>query len=154
VSATRVSDFGADEETWPTIETKMREMIDELEGATSLDDLQDVGRRCREITIAAADLVFDDSMVPAGDELPGKNDAVARIGMYLDKYVAGPSNARLRGLLRKVMDLSQQVTHDGEVDRLQAFSAAQATVSLVRILQEAERIRSSDQGDMSRPVGG
>lgn len=52
--ATRVSDLGANETTWPSIETKIREMIEELDGAGSVDDLQDVGRRCREITIAAA----------------------------------------------------------------------------------------------------
>lgn len=142
-SSTSVTDFGGDTETWPTIETRIREMIAELDGATSVDDLQDVGRRCREITTAAANLVFDEAMVPSGADVPGANDAVARVGLYLDTQVTGSENARLRGLIRKQLDLAQQVTHDAEVTRLQAFAAAQATVSVVRIIQEAERLRAA-----------
>ena len=64
---------------------------------------------------------------------------MARIEHYLNARVAGPHNARLRGLVRKQLELAHQVTHDSGVDRLQAFAAAQATVSIVRTLQEAER---------------
>lgn len=47
----------------------------------------------------------------------------------------GSERAELRRLVRDAWDLAQKVTH-GDLDRVDAFAAAQATVLVVRTLQE------------------
>lgn len=111
-------------------------MRDELNGATTHDDLQDVGRRAREIIIDAANMVFDESMVPTGQNVPCPNDAKRRIDFYLGHRVPGQSQADLRRVVRTVLDLANTVTHSDSITRVDAYATAQATVFIVRTLQE------------------
>jgi hypothetical protein len=70
-----VSDWGESEEadtTWGTLEACLEGLKDEFDKATARDDWQDVGRRAREIMIDAADLVFEDSMIPPDESAKGR----------------------------------------------------------------------------------
>jgi hypothetical protein len=109
-----------------------------LDAASSLDDLQDVGRRCREILIGASRLVFREDMVPSGDPVPSPNDSKARIGYYLDVRMPGSTGDALRGLMRAAYTLMQTVTHSSSIGSVDAFAAAQATILLVRTLQRID----------------
>ena len=53
-SGLRVTDPGSGSLTWDDLDARVDELIDELAGAISRDDLQDVGRRSREILIDCA----------------------------------------------------------------------------------------------------
>jgi hypothetical protein len=104
----------------------------EYDAAEILDDLQDVGRRSREILIDAANLVFHDWMVQPGGEVPSPNDAKARIDGFLDQAAAGKAREDLRRVLRASHTLNNTVTHSNHTTRAETFAAAQATVLMVR----------------------
>ena len=116
----------------------MNGLKDEIDTAADLDGFQDVGRRCREILKDAANLVFTEAMVPDGEDAPGRDDAKTRIDLYLQAQVPGRSHRDLRRLMRQAYDLANTVTHSSSADRPMAFAAAQATVLIVRTLQEID----------------
>ncbi len=131
-----VSDWGAGQDTpgWSALEVRVEGLKAELEAATTQDDLQDVGRRAREIVIDVANLIFSDWMTPEGEDVPGGTDAKRRIDFALAEMLPGESRSALRSLIRSAYTLNQAVTHSGSITRVDAFAAAQATVLLVRVL--------------------
>lgn len=83
--------LGEQSSDWTQIEGRLASMRQELAQAVSLDDLQDVGRRCREVVIDAARRVFDSTMVPEGTESPGSSDAKTMIELFLASRAGGSS---------------------------------------------------------------
>jgi hypothetical protein len=124
---------------WSSVDARLQEMLAELERGSSPDDWSDIGRRCREIVIEAAQVVFLEVMVPPGKPIPGLNDAEERLSFFADLMLSGTSNQAVRGLIRKLIVLANALTHQKSPTRLMAFATAQATISLVRVLQEADR---------------
>lgn len=122
---------GAADPTWEGIDLRVRGLIDEYSGARDKDAWQDVGRRSREILIDLGKLIADPALVPEGQAPPRGADARAWFGLFLDAHASGSDRAELRALMRKTWDLAQKVTH-GDVDDVDAFASAQATVLLVR----------------------
>lgn len=133
-SGLRVSDPGSGPLTWTNLDTRIDGLVAEIDGAITRDDLQDVGRRSREILIDCARLLADSSVVPAGQPPPKTGDAKAWLDLFLAARASGASRDRLRRLIRAAWDLAQTVTH-GDIERVDAFAAAQATVLVVRTLQ-------------------
>lgn len=122
--------------TWTDIQIRLDGLKTEIDTASTIDDLQDVGRRSREILIDAANLVFEDWMVPAGEDTPKAGDAKNRIDHILNACAAGSPHAELRTLVRASWDLANKVTHSTSIGRVDALGAAQAAVIVVRVLQE------------------
>ena len=60
LNGAQVADPGAaTTPTWAALDTRLTGVVTELATATTQDDLQDVGRRCREVLIDAAKLLAD-----------------------------------------------------------------------------------------------
>ena len=123
---------------WADLDGRIAGLSAELIGASSLDDLQDVGRRAREVVIDCARLVADPALVPAGREPPKAADAKAWLDLFLAGHAGGRNRDELRRLVRAAWDLAQTVTHS-DIQRIDAFAAAQATVLVVRVCQELSR---------------
>lgn len=126
-------------ETWATVETRLAGLKDRLDTANSLDDWQDVGRRAREVLIAATNVVFTDSMMGDGQVSPQAGNTKARFDAVVDTLAEGASHDALRQLMKSAWGLAQKVTHSDGVTRVDAFATAQSTVVIVRTLQEIER---------------
>jgi hypothetical protein len=124
--------------TWADIQVRLDGLKAEIDAASSIDDLQDVGRRSREILIDAANLVFEESMIPTEDEPPKAGDAKKRIEYILNSRMSGSSHAELRTLVRESWDLANKVTHSANIGRVDAFAAAQAAIIVVRVLQAVD----------------
>lgn len=137
-SSQGVTDWGAarDRPGWSELEVRVEGLKAELDAATTHDDLQDVGRRSREIVIDVANLIFAEWMTPDGADMPGRSDAKRRIDYALAEMVPGESRTALRSLIRAAYTLDQAVTHSQSITRVDAFAAAQATVLLVRVLHQ------------------
>ena len=129
-----MTDPGGGPLTWAALDARLTGLVTELDGAISRDDLQDVGRRSREILIDCAKLLADSSLVPVGQLAPKAGDAKGWLDLFLAARASGTSRDGLRRLVRAAWDVAQTVTH-GEVGRVDAFAAAQATVLVVRTLQ-------------------
>lgn len=123
--------------TWASLQDRIDGLARALEQARTDDDRQDVGRRAREILIDATSIIRDPDLVPDGDDEPKAADAKQWIGLYLKRYAAGSSHKELRVFVRATWDLAQRVTHSG-ADHVEAYAAAQATVTVVRVLQLLE----------------
>lgn len=121
--------------TWGALDSRVEGVVSELWNANTVDDLQDVGRRCREILIDTAKLLADPALVPAGATAPKAADAKAWLDLFLAAEAAGSERKELRAFIRVAWDLAQKVTH-GTVERVEAYAAAQATVLVVRSLQQ------------------
>lgn len=131
-----VDDFGGLEApTWIALDRRVSGIVSELGRAITTDDLQDVGRRCREVLIDLAKLIADPSLVPVGQEAPKGADAKAWLDLLLATKASGTAWADFRKFVRAAWDLAQRVTH-GDVQRVEAHGAAQATVLIVRTLQQ------------------
>jgi hypothetical protein len=134
-----LTDPGSGQLAWASLDARLTGLAGELAKAASLDDMQDVGRRAREILIDCARLLADPSLVPGGQPVPKAADAKAWLDLFLAAQAPGSHRDALRRLVRAAWDLAQTVTH-GNVDRVEAFAAAQATTLVVRTLQSlAER---------------
>ncbi len=131
-----VSDWGEAPETWATLNGRLEELRERVTTAATADDLQDVGRRAREVIIASVNLVFEAEMVPAGDDAPKGADAKNRLEHIMNNLVPGTAHAELRKLMRGALELAHKVTHSEGITRVDAFAAAQATVLIVRTLAE------------------
>jgi hypothetical protein len=134
----QVDDWGGSPNEWMELEQRLSGLRAEMDHASTLDHYQDVGRRGREVIIDVVDLVFTADMVPDGQEQPKASDAKARFDYIIQTYASGSSHAELRKLIRAAWDLAQKVTH-GDITRVDAFAAAQATVLIVRTLAELHR---------------
>jgi hypothetical protein len=135
--ATGVADWG--EDNIDGIEHRVAELKGRLEGARSLDDYQDIGRRAREILIALGRLIFDEGMVPSGQAVPGATDAKARLDLYFDRRFPGKANEEMRRFMKAAAALANSVTHSNDTADVHAFAVAQATVLIVRVAAKLER---------------
>jgi hypothetical protein len=117
---------------WANVDAEIEAVTARLRTATSREDFKDVGRRCRDILIDAAALLADPSMVPPGSDPPKLADAKQWLEIVLDSQTKSPT--RFRALIRPTWQLAQRVTHAG--DRVETYAAAQATVLIVRTLQQ------------------
>jgi hypothetical protein len=135
-----LDDAGTNASGWDAIDARIDELRREIDRAGTLDDIQDVGRRSREIANAAAKVVFQPEMVPAGQAAPGPDDAKRQLDLYLAARHSGGSHDEFRAFIRKLFALAHAVTHESEESQLAAFAAAQGAISLVRILKQAQRL--------------
>lgn len=136
VDGVQVEDPGSEPSpTWVSLDARVEGIVSELRTARTTDDYQDVGRRCREVLIDTAKLLASPSLVPAGQEAPQAANAKAWLNLFLASRAAGRSHAELRKFIPAAWDLAQKVTH-GEIERVDAYAAGQATVLVVRTLQQ------------------
>ncbi len=135
-----VDDWGGEtRDPWADIEERLRGLREEMDSATTLDEYQDVGRRGREILIAAVNEVFDDTMAPSSSSIPKAADAKARFVLALEALEPLSAHKELRRLMKAAWDLAQTVTHSDSITRVDAFASAQSTVLLVRTLSTIRR---------------
>lgn len=124
-----------DDPTWERVNTRVAGLIDKYSSARTLDDWQDVGRRSREILVDLGKLLAGAGLVPEGGKAPKLADAKAWFDMMLAQRSSGPSKSEFRAVMRATWELAQKVTH-GDIDDVDAFATAQATVLVVRTTQK------------------
>jgi hypothetical protein len=136
-------------ESWADLDGRITGLASELSQAVNQDDLQDVGRRAREVLIDCAKLLADPELVPSGQTAPKAGDAKAWLDLFLAEYASGPSRDELRKLVRATWDLAQKVTH-GDLGRIEAYATAQATVLLARTLEQLATVDEGEDEDFRR----
>lgn len=123
---------------WEDVDFRLSELREGVAGAATLDDWQDVGRRSREILIAAAKVVFRPRHVAPGAPVPGPTDAKAQLGAYF--AARAPDLAEeMRAFVNATWKLANALTHNPRMERVEAFASAQAVHLVVRLLQELQR---------------
>lgn len=133
-----ILDPGPRSTDWPELEARVRELGPRLERAQTLDEIQDVGRRCREIVNDLADVVLAAAKPPIAAEQFG-SDRKAKMAAFLESATVGPSSEELRRMVAATYNLANAVTHSPRRSRAEAVAAAQAAVLLVRTMRELAR---------------
>jgi hypothetical protein len=123
---------------WEEVEVRLSELRERVAGATTLDDWQDVGRRGREILIAAAKVVFRPRYLAPDAPVPGPTDAKAQLAAYFAARTPDLAE-EMRAFANDTWKLANALTHNPRMGRIEAFSSAQAVHLVVRLLQELER---------------
>jgi hypothetical protein len=127
-------DLGPRSADWPALEARIRELGPLLEKGDSLDEVQDIGRRCREIVGDLIDLVTRGGASAPEEATPLNRKA--RFDAFLEKSVEGESRAAFRRLLRSTLELANTVTHSSRGARVEALACAHAAVLLTRTLRQ------------------
>jgi hypothetical protein len=122
---------------WSDLEGRLRGLAQELTAVATRDDIQDIGRRAREVLIDCAGILANSDLVPVGQNPPRVGDAKAWLNLFLAKNAPDSNREELRRLVRDAWDLAQKVTH-GDLGRVEAFAAAQATILIVRTMQQLD----------------
>lgn len=133
-----ILDAGPRSTDWPAIEARVQELGPLLERARTLDETQDIGRRCREIVNDLADVALAAANPPIPAEPFGSNRK-AKLAAFLELSADGPSSVALRRMVLATYELSNTVTHSSRGSRVEAVAAAHAAVLLVRTLRELAR---------------
>ena len=131
------------------IEERLAELKVRLTAAASKDDLEDVGRRCREPARDVMTIVFRSAMVPAGEKDTSPSDPKDQLRHYLSARLPGDDNEGFRSFLKSALALANATAHSGS--RARAIAAAQATISLVRATEAIAR--SPEVADTTDPEG-
>lgn len=121
--------------TWERVNTRVAGLIAKYSAAHTLDDWQDAGRRAREILVDLGKLLAQSGLVSGGATPPRLADAKAWFDLMLAQRAIGSSKAEFRAVMRATWELAQKVTH-GDIDDVDTFAAAQATVLVVRTTQK------------------
>ncbi len=135
-----ILDPGPRSTDWPELEARVRELGPLLERANTLDEVQDVGRRCREIVNDLADVVVAAANPPVDAE-PFGSDRKAKLAAFLARAAAGLSSDELRRMVIATYNLANAVTHSSRGSRVEAVAAAHSAVLLVRTMRELARER-------------
>jgi len=126
-------DVGPTTTGWAELDDRLRAISRLLESAVTVDDHQDIGRRCREAVRVLWGVV---GQYVTGRVGPQVGNPKEELLAFLDATAQGPSFDDLRGLVRSAYALANHVTHGDRGERSEAVAAAQATALLVRTFRE------------------
>lgn len=132
------ADDGPLHDDWAVINERVHELRSLFHRAITPDDRADVGRRCRELLIAAANATYRPTMLPDGADPPKDSDAKTKCRYIVDHVGANSVDARLAKLIDRAWDLAVGLLHHDEPARVATFAAAQATILVVRTLAMIE----------------
>jgi hypothetical protein len=106
-----------------------------LRKATTEDDFQAVGLRCREVLISLAQATYDRDVYPPPDGVePSETDANRMIQAVLEVELAGSANEETRALAKAALRLAVALQHGRRADYRTAALCVEATLSVVNIL--------------------
>lgn len=145
-----IEDWGAVphvDDRWVVINERVTELKALFDRSITPDDLADVGRRCRELMVAAVSATYRPVMLPKGEDEPKEGDAKTK-ARYIIQYVGSNSlDERLSKLIDKAWDLSVGLLHHDEPARTATYAAAQSAILVVRTLGVIEAdIRTRSEG--------
>lgn len=152
--STRLIDWSFVDAEWSSVEDRISDLKVELQAAMTVDDLQDVGRRCREIAMESMEIVVDPSMVPAGEPMPSTRDAKRLLDLYLAARAPGERFEEYRKFLRAALALANAQVRAKTLALPGAVASAQGLVSFVRALQflDSTLAKRDDESDAPGPV--
>lgn len=138
VAAEAVSPHGTT--GWPAVDTEIRELIRRFRSATTTQDYRDVGNRSVAVLEALSRTVYDPAKhLRDGEEVPPPDKTKARIGRYVEDSLAGSSNAEIRAVATKVIELAHRVKHSSTPTRRDAGITADSVILLANILRRVDQ---------------
>lgn len=136
-----LEDWGGGEkldEDWAVINERVYELRALYARAATPDERADVGRRCRELLIAASSATFRPAMATNKANLPKDGDAKAKCKLIVAHLGDNSLDDRMSKLIDRTWDLAVGLSHHDEPSKVATYAAAQATILVVRTLAVIE----------------
>lgn len=125
---------------WPAVDAEVSELMRRFQSAATPQDYRDVGNRCVAVLEAVGEVVYDaEKHLQDGETLPARDESKKRLERYVECSLAGKENAKIRAVVRPVIELAHSVKHRPTPTRRDAGIVADATVLLAHILRRAEQ---------------
>ena len=70
--------------------------------------------------------------------MPSRDSTKDRLSRFVEQRLSGPSNASLRSLLRRVIELAQDTKHDLDGSRLRALLIADSVIMVANIVRSLD----------------
>lgn len=137
IDARPVDDAGTVGPGWPDLEARLTEVKTRLNTANSLDDLQDVGRRTREIIIDLGQIAYTSDMLGEGEEEPQHANAKLMLTYAARALMPGRAHEEWRTLIRAAWDLPTRSPTPKGYRRLTLSLQSKTAVMLVRSFEAA-----------------
>ncbi len=141
---------------WPKIDDRMRRLRKLFREARDADAYNGIGLQCIKILALLGRVIFDpDRDLPNGEDVPGLDDAKARIAFFVQRAAPGKSGENLRKLVNVAYAQANAAKHRHTATRIDAGVAANATaliVSTLRLLDENDNEAPDD--DLMSEIGG
>jgi len=127
---------------WGEINQKQSDLITQFENANTDIDFQNIGNTCRIILQKLADAVFDPKkLIAEGIDL-GSEKYKNRLHTYIVAEVSGSQMKEIKeyassliDTVKKAIDLSNNLTHDLNANRMIAESCLIGTISVIGIIK-------------------
>ena len=128
--------------TWVKVEEEISVLKRNFSVAETPQDFRNVGNDCVAVLIRIGEIVYTDEVHSAyGGPMPSRDSTKDRLSRFVEQRLSGPSNASLRSLLRRVIELAQDTKHDLDGSRLRALPIADSVIMVANI------VRSLDQSN-------
>lgn len=101
-------------EKHPPIAYKLSKAASQLSNAKAVDELHQIGVLLRDSWIELSQKLFKAGYIPEGQDQPSTTDAKRMLEYTLDAWGKIPGN--LKGLVKSLYSLSNQIQHDSNVD--------------------------------------
>ena len=132
-------DFNA---TWVKVDEEIQSLKRNFAAARSPQEFRNVGNDCVAVLIRLGTLVYTDEIHASyGDEMPPTDASKMRLDRYVEQKLIGPTNASLRSLSRKIIEVSQATKHDLDGSRLRTAIATDAVIMLANLLRSIDALR-------------
>jgi hypothetical protein len=125
---------------WAAVDDEIRELKRRFQQAQTPQDYRAIGTHCVGVLEALSRQVYDPTRhLREGEEEPPADKTKQRLGRYIQDAVPGQSNAEIRALAVKAIELAQAVKHRQTPTRRDAGISADAVVLVANILRRFEK---------------
>ncbi len=139
---------------WDRVDRTMDKLREQLMTATTEEDFEQIGHRCREALISLAQATFDrqrHSSISDDGKKISSTDVKRMIEQYLAVEFSGPGNQAARKCVRSTYDLAVALQHSRDATYRDAALCVQATFGVVGLIEiiSGKRGRAVAQPDSS-----
>lgn len=129
-------------ETWVKVDEEIQALKRNFAAARSSQEFRNVGNDCVAVLIRLGTLVYTHEIHACyGDELPPTDASKLRLDRYVEQKLSGPTNASLRSLSKKIIEVSQATKHDLDGSKLRTAIATDAVIMLANLLRSIDALR-------------
>jgi hypothetical protein len=126
-------------ETWTEVGKELLVLKRNFATAQTPQEFRNVGNDCVAVLIRLGRLVYTEEVHEFyGDDLPREDDVKLRLDRYVERKLSGRSNASLRSLSKKIVEVSHATKHDLDGSRLRTAMATDAVIMLANLIRSID----------------
>lgn len=131
--------------SWVKVEEEISALKRNFSLAQTPQEYRNVGNDCVAVLTRIAEIVYTEEIHASyGGPMLSRDATKERLSRFVDARLNGSSNASIRGLVRRVIELAQDTKHDLDGTKLRTVLIADSVIMLASILKSVDQQRSSE----------